>query len=44
MIDFSRARKAMVESQLWTSGVLETRVLSAMGSVPREELDRKSVV
>ena len=37
MIDFGQSRKAMVESQLMTSGVLEARVLNAMGSVPREE-------
>ncbi|KKB83766.1 hypothetical protein VW29_13895 [Devosia limi DSM 17137] len=36
MIDFERARKAMVESQLRTSNVSDRRVLVAMGSVPRE--------
>ncbi len=37
MIDFAETRKAMVEGQLRTSGVLSARVLKAMGSVPREE-------
>ncbi len=37
MIDFVQARKSMVEGQLMTSGVLEPRVLGAMGAVPREE-------
>lgn len=36
MIDFERARKAMVDSQLRTSNVSDRRVLVAMGSVPRE--------
>ncbi|HHG89014.1 MAG TPA: protein-L-isoaspartate O-methyltransferase [Devosia sp.] len=36
-MDFVQARKSMVEGQLMTSGVLEPRVLGAMGAVPREE-------
>lgn len=36
MIDFVRARKAMVDSQLRTSGVTDKRLLAAMGRVPRE--------
>lgn len=35
-IDFIRARKAMVEQQLVGRGIRETRVLDAMGRVPRE--------
>jgi len=35
-IDFIRARKAMVEQQLVGRGIRETRVLDAMGWVPRE--------
>ena len=37
MIDFAKARSAMIEGQLRTSGVLDARVLSAMNAVPREE-------
>lgn len=36
MTDYERARKAMVDNQLLTSGVIDRRVLSAMGEVPRE--------
>lgn len=36
MADFARARRAMVEGQLRTSGVLDARILTAMGRVPRE--------
>lgn len=36
MIDFARARSAMIEGQLRTSGVLDARVLEAMNAVPRE--------
>lgn len=35
-IDFSRARKAMVEQQLAGRGIRDRRVLDAMGQVPRE--------
>ena len=35
--DFATARKAMVDSQLRTSGVNEPFVMAAMGSLPREE-------
>ncbi len=34
--DFASARAAMVESQLRPEGVTDARVLSAMGSIPRE--------
>jgi protein-L-isoaspartate(D-aspartate) O-methyltransferase len=34
--DFSAARTAMVESQLRPQGVTDSRVLAAMGAVPRE--------
>ena len=36
MIDFERARKAMVDNQLRTSGITDRRLLAAMGEVPRE--------
>lgn len=36
MTDFARARKLMVDNQLRTSGVLDHRLLTAMGEVPRE--------
>ena len=36
MIDFERARKAMVDNQLRTSAITDRRLLAAMGSVPRE--------
>ena len=36
-IDFSAARKAMIDSQLRTSGVNEPFVLARMGAVAREE-------
>lgn len=36
MTDFERARKAMVDSQLITSGVSDRRLLAAMGQLPRE--------
>jgi protein-L-isoaspartate(D-aspartate) O-methyltransferase len=35
--DFNNMRRAMVESQLRTSGVNEAWVLAAMGSLPREQ-------
>jgi protein-L-isoaspartate(D-aspartate) O-methyltransferase len=35
--DFASARAAMVESQLRPQGVTNARVLSAMGSIPREK-------
>lgn len=34
--DFARMRRSMVESQLRTSGVNETSIVSIMGKVPRE--------
>lgn len=37
MTDFDRARAQMVDNQLRTSGVTDRRVLSAIGSVPREK-------
>lgn len=36
MIDFTTARKRMVDNQLLTSGVTDPRILAAMGQVPRE--------
>src|SRR5690606_10020142 len=36
MMDFTRARRAMVDGQLLAGGVLDQRILSAMGRVPRE--------
>lgn len=36
MVDFAAARRAMVDSQLLTGGVLDRRILRAMGQVPRE--------
>ncbi|MXO63023.1 protein-L-isoaspartate O-methyltransferase family protein [Qipengyuania oceanensis] len=36
-IDFAAARRAMVDSQLRTSGVNEDYVLARMGTVPRED-------
>jgi protein-L-isoaspartate(D-aspartate) O-methyltransferase len=36
MIDFERARKAMVDNQLRTSSITDRRLLGAMGEVPRE--------
>ncbi|MFD1251905.1 MULTISPECIES: protein-L-isoaspartate O-methyltransferase [Devosia] len=36
MVDYARARRAMVDSQLSTSGVYDRRLLSAMGRLPRE--------
>jgi protein-L-isoaspartate(D-aspartate) O-methyltransferase len=35
--DFANMRRSMVDSQLRTSGVTESWVLAAMGSVPRED-------
>lgn len=37
MADFSAARRAMVDSQLRTTGVTERRLLAAMGSTARED-------
>jgi protein-L-isoaspartate(D-aspartate) O-methyltransferase len=36
MIDFDRARETMVDNQLRTSGIVDRRLLGAMGAVPRE--------
>jgi protein-L-isoaspartate(D-aspartate) O-methyltransferase len=36
MIDYERARKAMVDNQLRTSAITDRRLLAAMGTVPRE--------
>ncbi|MDB5561208.1 MAG: Protein-L-isoaspartate O-methyltransferase [Hyphomicrobiales bacterium] len=36
MVDFNRARKMMVETQLRTSNVTDRRLLAVMGQVPRE--------
>ena len=36
MIDFENARRIMVDNQLRTSNVTDRRILSVMGSVPRE--------
>ena len=36
MTDYVRARKAMVDNQLLTSGITDRRILAAMGDVPRE--------
>ncbi|HVY50007.1 MAG TPA: protein-L-isoaspartate O-methyltransferase [Devosia sp.] len=35
-IDFERARRMMVDNQLRTSGIIDRRLLAAMGEVPRE--------
>src|SRR5688572_22366204 len=36
MIDFARARKAMVDNQLRTSAIVDRRLLTAMGELSRE--------
>jgi len=36
MTDYERARKAMVDNQLLTSGIIDRRILAAMGEVRRE--------
>ena len=36
MVDFERARRAMVDSQLRTNNVTDRRILTAMARVPRE--------
>ncbi len=36
MIDFKLARETMVESQLRTAGITDRRLLTAMGTLPRE--------
>lgn len=36
-IDFAAARRAMIDSQLRTSGVNDPRILARMAAVPREE-------
>lgn len=36
MVDFERARKAMVDNQLRTSNITDRRLLAVMGRVPRE--------
>ena len=36
MTDFLRARRAMVDNQLRTSGITDRRILAAMGELPRE--------
>lgn len=46
MVDFERARKAMVDNQLRTSNITDRRLLAVMGKVPRERFvpaDRKSL-
>ncbi len=46
MTDFSRARRAMIDSQLRTSSVTDRRILGVMGEVPREDFvepDRRDV-
>ena len=35
--DYAAARKAMIDSQLRTSGVNDTFVLERMGTLPRED-------
>lgn len=37
MIDFDRARRAMVDNQLRTSAITDRRILGAMGEIPREQ-------
>lgn len=37
MTDFTQARKAMVDSQLRTSGITDRRLLNAMERIPREQ-------
>lgn len=37
MADFARARRAMVDGQLRTSGITDMRILDMMNRVPREE-------
>ncbi|MFB3897797.1 MAG: protein-L-isoaspartate O-methyltransferase, partial [bacterium] len=36
-MDFAHARYTMVETQLVRRGILDRRVLAAMGNVPREK-------
>jgi protein-L-isoaspartate(D-aspartate) O-methyltransferase len=36
MIDFARARKMMVDTQLRTNSITDRRILGAMGELPRE--------
>lgn len=36
MVDFERARKAMVDNQLRTSNITDRRLLAVMGWIPRE--------
>jgi len=36
MVDFERARRAMIDSQLRTGNITDRRLLSVMGQVPRE--------
>jgi len=46
MVDFERARKAMVDNQLRTSNITDRRLLAVMGQVPRElfvPADRRSL-
>lgn len=46
MVDFERARKAMVDNQLRTSNITDRRLLKVMGQVPRERFvpaDRRSL-
>lgn len=46
MVDFERARKAMVDNQLRTSNITDRRLLAVMGRVPRERFvpaDRQSL-
>lgn len=37
MIDYTRARRTMVDNQLRTSGITDWRILDAMNRVPREK-------
>ncbi|WP_127143483.1 protein-L-isoaspartate O-methyltransferase family protein [Pelagibacterium montanilacus] len=37
MVDFARARRAMVDGQLRTGGIVDWRILDVMNTVPREE-------
>jgi protein-L-isoaspartate(D-aspartate) O-methyltransferase len=46
MVDFERARKAMVDNQLRTSNITDRKLLAIMGRVPRERFvpaDRRSL-
>lgn len=46
MVDFERARKAMVDNQLRTSAITDRKLLAVMGRIPRERFvpkDRESL-